>query len=146
MVHQDPVGREDLVSKSVNPGEVSGAVDLSRVRVLMVDDDSDACEILRRVLQEYGAIVDSAPSVMQALEHLKQVSAQHHHLIISDIGMPECPTWTAMNSRGDRSGGTTIPAIAVTAFAGSEDRMRALQAGFNMYLVKPLEPQELVKV
>ena len=98
------------------------------------------------VLQEYGAIVDSAPSVMQALEHLKQVSAQHHHLIISDIGMPECPTWTAMNSRGDRSGGTTIPAIAVTAFAGSEDRMRALQAGFNMYLVKLLEPQELVKV
>ena len=56
------------------------------------------------------------------------------------------PTWTTELMRRVRSGCATIPAIAVTAFAGSEDRMRALQAGFNMYLVKPLEPQELVKV
>jgi len=65
-------------------------------------------------------------------------------MIISDIGMSVMDGYELM--RRVRFGGATIPAVAVTAFAGSEDRMRALQAGFNMYLVKPLDPQELIKV
>lgn len=65
-------------------------------------------------------------------------------IIISDIRNARHGRIELM--RRVRSGGATIPAVAATAFAGSEDRMRALQAGFNMYLVKPVEPQELVKI
>jgi signal transduction histidine kinase len=138
--HQDPFGKEDLVSTRVNLGEACSEVDLSNVRVLIVDDDSDACEVIRRVLQEYGATVDLAPCVMGALERLNE---KVHDLIISDIGMPDMDGYEFM--RRVRSGGAKIPAIAVTAFANSADRARALQAGYNMHFAKPLESQELVK-
>jgi CheY-like chemotaxis protein len=120
---------------------VYGEVNLSDVRVLVVDDDSDGCEMLRRVLEECRATVDTATSVSQAL---KQLDETVHDIVISDIGMPEKDGYELI--REVRSRGAKIPAVAVTAFARSEDRIRALRAGFNMHLAKPLEPQELITV
>jgi CheY-like chemotaxis protein len=108
IIHQDP-----------NLGEACGEVDLSNVRVLIVDDDSDTCEMLRHVLQKYGAIVDSAPYVMGALDRLNE---KGHDIIISDIGMPDMDGYEFI--RRVCAGGGKIPAIAVTAFADSEDRER----------------------
>jgi CheY-like chemotaxis protein len=78
---------------------------------------------------------------MGALDRLNE---KGHDIIISDIGMPDMDGYEFI--RRVRAGGGKIPAIAVTAFADSEDRERALQAGYNMHLAKPLEPQELLKV
>jgi signal transduction histidine kinase/CheY-like chemotaxis protein len=140
IIDQDPFGRKGLDSTVVNLGQVCGDVDLSNVRVLIVDDDTDAREMLRHVFQEYGATVELAASVMEALERLNETV---HDVIISDIGMPDMDGYQLL--RRVRSLDAKIPAIAVTAFAGSEDRLRALQAGYNVHVAKPIEPQELIK-
>jgi signal transduction histidine kinase len=140
IIHQDPFSRKDLDSTEVNVGQVCGHADLTNVRILIVDDDGDAREMLRHVLLEYGAIVDSAASVMEALERLSEAA---HDVFISDIGMPDIDGYELV--RRVRSGDAKIPAVAVTAFAGPEDRERALQAGYNIHVTKPIEPQELVK-
>jgi signal transduction histidine kinase/ActR/RegA family two-component response regulator len=142
IVHQYPFGRElPLSSARIDYCEVFSDVNLSNVRVLVVDDDTDACEMRQRVLAEYKATVDTATSVSQALERLDQTV---YDIIISDIGMPEIDGYKFI--RQLRSRGATIPAVAVTAFARSEDRILALQAGYNMHISKPLEPMELIAV
>jgi signal transduction histidine kinase/CheY-like chemotaxis protein len=138
IIHQDPLG--SLGSTEGNLDQVCGDVDLSNVRVLIVDDDGDAREMLRHVFQEYGAIVELAASVMEALEHLNETV---HDVIISDIGMPDMDGYQLL--RRVRSLDAKITAVAVTAFADSEDRVRALQAGYNMHVAKPIEPEELIK-
>jgi signal transduction histidine kinase/ActR/RegA family two-component response regulator len=140
IVQQYPSGRE-LSSARIDYSEVFSDVDLSNVRVLVVDDDTDACEMLRRMLAEYKATVDTATSVPQALERLDRTV---YDIIISDIGMPEMDGYKLI--RQLRSRGATIPAVAVTAFARSEDRIQALQAGYNTHISKPLEPMELIAV
>jgi signal transduction histidine kinase/ActR/RegA family two-component response regulator len=140
IVQQYPSGRE-LSSARIDYSEVFSDVDLSNVRVLVVDDDTDACEMLRRMLAEYKATVDTATSVPQALERLDRTV---YDIIISDIGMPEMDGYKLI--RQLRSRGATIPAVAVTAFARPEDRIRALQAGYNTHISKPLEPMELIAV
>jgi CheY-like chemotaxis protein len=96
--------------------------------------------MLWHVPQEYGATVELAGSVMEALKRLRGMV---HDIIISDIGMPNMDGYELL--RRVRSWDAKIPAVAVTAFAGSEDRVRAIQAGYNMHLAKPTEPQELMK-
>jgi signal transduction histidine kinase/ActR/RegA family two-component response regulator len=141
MVQQSPFGRENALSSNRSDGEVFIEANLSNVRVLVVDDDSDACEMLRRVLQECKATVETATSVPEALERLDRAVFD---IIISDIGMPETDGYELI--RQLRSRGARVPAVAVTAYARSEDRIRALQAGYNMHVAKPLEPQELIAV
>jgi CheY-like chemotaxis protein len=92
------------------------------------------------VFQEYGATVELAASVMEALKHLNE---RVHDVIISDIGMPDMDGYQLL--RRVRSLDAKITAVAVTAFADSEDRVRALQAGYNMHVAKPIDPQELIK-
>jgi signal transduction histidine kinase len=138
IIHQDPLG--SLGSTEGNLGQVWGDVDLSNVRVLIVDDDGDARQMLRHVFQEYGATVELAASVMEALERLNETV---HDVIISDIGMPDMDGYQLL--RRVRSLDAKITAVAVTAFADSEDRVRALQAGYNMHVAKPIEPEELIK-
>jgi CheY-like chemotaxis protein len=75
-----------------------------------------------------------------ALERLNETV---HDVIISDIGMPDMDGYELL--RRVRSWDAKISAVVVTAFAGSEDRVRALQAGYNMHVAKPIEPQELIK-
>jgi signal transduction histidine kinase/CheY-like chemotaxis protein len=116
---------------------------LTGLRVLVVDDDTDARELIASVLTSVGALPATAASAAEALAIFAERSFD---LIISDIGMPERDGYQLMRAiralPADRGGRT--PAIAVTAFARSEDRTRALLAGYQVHLAKPIEPHELV--
>jgi CheY-like chemotaxis protein len=118
---------------------------LEDLRVLVVDDEPDARELLRAILEQDGAIVEtvaSAAAALRALPHFKP------HVVISDIGMPEENGYALIRQvRGlAASAGGQTPAIALTAYAGHEDYQQALQAGFQRHLAKPIDPVDLVKV
>jgi PAS domain S-box-containing protein len=120
-----------------------GAVDLSGVRVLVVDDEADARDLIRQVLVDCDATVFVAASANEALPML----AEHlPHVLVSDIGMPEVDGYELLRRVRllERERGGRIPAIALTAFARSEDRTRALRAGFLLHIAKPVDPSELV--
>jgi signal transduction histidine kinase/ActR/RegA family two-component response regulator len=119
------------------------AVSLAGIRVLVVDDERDARELIRSVLSEAGAEVYLAAS---AKEGLVSILAHRPDLIVSDIGMPERDGYDFIREvRGlaTAAGGKT-PAVALTAFARSEDRTRAMLAGYQVHVAKPIEPRELV--
>jgi PAS domain S-box-containing protein len=113
--------------------------DLSGLRVLVVDDEPDARELLRQVLADCGAEVIAAAGAAEALALLTRERPQ---LLVSDIGMPEADGYELL--KRVRALGERLPAIALTAFARSEDRTRALRAGFLVHVAKPVEPSELV--
>ncbi len=115
--------------------------DLTGVSVLMVDDDDDSCVVLRRVLEDSGARVDTVNSAPAALALL---NARAFDLLVSDIGMPGMDGYQLIGLA--RSGGLRVPAIALTAFARPDDRIRSIRAGFDMHLSKPVEPRELVAI
>jgi CheY-like chemotaxis protein len=115
---------------------------LRGVRVLIVDDELDARELFRRMLEDCNAQVQTASS---ANEGLQMLSVFCPDVLISDIGMPGQDGYEFI--RRVRSMGTsqdTIPAAALTAFARSEDRIRALVAGYQVHVPKPVQPAELV--
>ncbi len=118
-------------------------VNLSGLRVLVVDDEIDARELIERVLAECDAEVLSAGSAQQALS---LVEAKRPDVLISDISMPEVDGYELLQRIRTLSPecGGTVPAIALTAFARPEDRTRALGAGFLVHMAKPVEPSELV--
>jgi len=118
-------------------------ISLGGVRVLIVDDEPDARALLRRLLEDSGAEVSTTGSANEALDTLEHFRP---HVVVSDIGMPERDGYELIQdirSRGPARGGG-VPAIALTAFARSEDRTRALLAGYQMHVAKPVEPSELV--
>src|SRR5262249_52498623 len=114
---------------------------LRGIRVFVVDDDPGAAEILRRMLESYGAEPVTATSGAEALQ---QIMASPFDIILSDIGMPEMDGYELI--RLLRESGSTTPAVAVTAFARPEDRIRSLEAGFSMHLAKPIEAREMLSV
>jgi len=113
------------------------------VRVLLVEDEPDACEALARVLTGAGATVRTAASVGEALALLEEWIPD---ILLSDIGLPREDGYSLMQRVRalDSSRGTTIPGIALTAYARAEDRARALAAGFQMHLAKPIEANALI--
>jgi CheY-like chemotaxis protein len=117
--------------------------DLSGLTVLAVDDQRDARELVKRILEDCGARVVTAAGAREALALVRR---QKPDLLISDIGMPEMDGFELLRELRamHREGGADIPAIALTAFARSEDRTRALRAGFRMHVSKPVEPTELM--
>jgi signal transduction histidine kinase/ActR/RegA family two-component response regulator len=118
---------------------------LKGLTILAVDDEQDIANVLRFYLQQRGAKVITAVSAIEALEALE---SQKPDVIISDIGMPGTDGYQlirAIRARGPEQGGT-IPAIALTAFARSEDRKKALLAGFQNHLSKPVNHEELLIV
>lgn len=121
----------------------SADTDLSGLRILVVEDEADTADLLERFLVSAGANVTVVRSAPAALEILEEVSP---HLLVSDIGMPEVDgieLIRRVRSMGAERGGV-IPAVAVTALARPEDRTRALLAGFQAHLAKPIEAVELV--
>ncbi|MDQ6619198.1 MAG: PAS domain-containing protein [Pseudomonadota bacterium] len=118
-------------------------VDLAGVRILIVDDQSDARELIARVLSECNAEVLTCATAEEGLEVIEKARPT---LLISDIGMPGTDGYEFLRqvrALGTSKGGA-IPAIALTAFARSEDRTRALRAGFLVHLSKPVELAELI--
>jgi len=117
---------------------------LHGVAVLVVDDESDAREILTMVLTEQGAQVVAVGSVMEALDAIERSKPD---VLVSDIGMPHEDGYTLIRlvkAMEERVG--KIPAAALTAYAGVQDRTRALLAGYSSHLPKPIEPAELAAV
>jgi signal transduction histidine kinase/CheY-like chemotaxis protein len=113
------------------------------VRLLVVDDEPDARDLLQTLLGMYGMIVETAASAAEALERLGDF---HPDAIVSDIGMPDEDGYILIRKIRTlpQENVKSIPAIALTAFARKEDRMKALVAGFNAHLAKPVEPAALI--
>ncbi|MGO4468617.1 ATP-binding response regulator, partial [Pseudoduganella sp. RAF53_2] len=120
-----------------------GLRDLKGLRVLVVDDEADARELVQRILTDCNAHVLTAATAEEAVDIARQGQID---LLVSDIGMPVTDGFQLLSrvrALGARRGGT-VPAIALTAFARSEDRLRALEAGFLDHVPKPVEPSELI--
>jgi CheY-like chemotaxis protein len=120
-------------------------IDLSGVRVLVVDDELDARRLLGTLLERCGAKVVCVASVDEALE---QISRSRPDVLVSDIGMPGEDGYALIRRVREREGDSQqkLPAIALTAFARSEDRRKAMLAGFQMHVPKPVEAEELTAV
>jgi PAS domain S-box-containing protein len=121
------------------------APDLAGLKVLLVDDEPDARVLITRVLADSRASVVAAASAAEALEALDR---DRPHVLVSDIGMPGVDGYEfirRVRTRPDASG-AALPAVALTAFARPEDRLRALHAGYQMHVAKPVEPAELLAV
>lgn len=118
---------------------------LTGVRALIVDDDPDTLEIISWILMQHGAEVKTTLSALTALDILRDEEVD---VLISDIGLPEFDGYDliARVREIERPHRQPVPAIALTAFTRIEDRLRALAAGFQMYISKPVEPEELVAV
>jgi len=114
---------------------------LKGVKVLLVDDEPDALDLVSRLLTDCEATLTLAESARAANSLLESFTPD---VIVSDIGMPTQDGYDFM--RVLRKQGLKIPAIALTAFASSEDRIRSIQAGYQMHLTKPFEPAELIAV
>jgi PAS domain S-box-containing protein len=116
---------------------------LDGVRVLLVDDDQDTLHIVKLLLMEYKASVRTASSVAEALEVLPSYKP---NVIVSDLSMPGEDGYSLISKLRamEATDNKQIPVVALTAYARVEDRMRALSAGFNMFVPKPIEPHELL--
>lgn len=113
--------------------------------MLIVDDEADNGEMLRRLFTNHGA---EAVVVLTAARGLEELSRQAFDVIVSDIGMPEMDGFEFIKEvRAGKSGeNRQIPALALTAFARPDDRRRAMIAGFDTFLSKPVDTDELLAV
>ena len=130
-------GADDTVTRAFRPA------DLSDLTVLVVDDEPDARQLLEQILLACGARVRLADSALRALDLLRSEGAD---VLVSDIGMPQVDGFELIRRvRAERDAGVArMPALALTAFTRSDDRQKALQAGYDDYLPKPVEASELV--
>jgi CheY-like chemotaxis protein len=135
-------GTPDAVAPSP-PYAVEHPRSLGALRVLLVDDEPDAREALMGILQHYGARVRVAGSAADAI-----VALQHEpvDVLLADIGMPGADGYDLIRyvRSLESEEAARVPAVAVTAFASEADRRRALDAGFQMHLSKPVDPGALV--
>ena len=117
---------------------------LDGLRILVVDDEADTRDLVSAVLEQCGAEVRCCGSAFEALAELR---AWRPDLLISDIGMPEVDGYSLIKKvrQSDQPYGR-IPAVALTAYASTEDRIRILSAGFQSHIAKPVEPQELIAI
>jgi CheY-like chemotaxis protein len=121
-----------------------GATTLAGIKVLAIDDEPDARKLIKRLLEMSGAQVKAVAAVGEALEAFETFSPD---VVLSDISLPGIDGYEfirCVRALGPRRG--RVPAIALTAFARPEDRQRALTAGFDEHLPKPVEPGALVGV
>src|SRR5262249_29743283 len=124
--------------------EATAFPSLRDLRVLVVDDQPDSSEVVSTVLAAAGAEVRVAVSAAEGLEHLKQWTPD---IILSDIGMPNEDGYMFLAQVRALPGETAhTPAIALTAYATTDDRVRIFSAGFKAHLVKPIDVVELVVV
>ena len=119
-------------------------VSLDKVHVLVVDDEIDARELVKRLLEMAGATVSMAGSASEAME---RILAGRPDVLVCDIGMPGEDGYSLIRRlRGLEHQESVLPAVAVTAYARSEDRTKAIRSGFQNHLAKPVEPAELLAV
>jgi CheY-like chemotaxis protein len=115
---------------------------LDGVRVLVVDDEPDTLEALGTALAGYGALVRTALSTREALDALDRGAVD---VLVADIAMPGEDGYSFIRRvRALGNGAASVPAAALTALAREEDRRRALSAGFQLHLAKPLDGESLI--
>lgn len=116
---------------------------LAGLRILAVDDEADARQLVARILGSCGAQVETAESAAVALKKIRSLKPD---VLITDIGMPGEDGYSVIRKvrQLPSEEGGSVPAIALTAFARSEDRRRAVLSGFQMHIAKPVEPSELI--
>jgi PAS domain S-box-containing protein len=138
-----PLLLEPTLAPAASREAIADGVSLEGVRVLVVEDDFDAAEFVKRLLEDYGADVVTAMSADEALD---VIGTRQLDILISDIGLPEVDGYQLLEQvrQNEAAHGRRIPAIALTAFARSEDRTRALLTGYQAHLAKPIESTELV--
>jgi PAS domain S-box-containing protein len=118
---------------------------LDGVRILLMEDDPDTLEMLRSIFDERGAEVITAASIPEALDALER---RDPNALILDITSPDKDGYELIRQVRERDAeqGGKIPAIAVTARATAEDRVRALSSGFQMHMARPIDPDEMIAV
>lgn len=116
---------------------------LSAARVLVVDDAHDTREMLKTLLTFHGAEVKTVSSVAEAMQLIEEWVPD---VLVSDIGMPEEDGYSLIRKirKLEPEKGGNVPALALTAFAQAQDRVRALNAGFQLHVPKPVDPAELL--
>ena len=141
--HQRPAIRRNVApAAQAVSAAAEGVLDLRDVRVLVVDDEPDSRNLLKRLLEQRHAAVQTGESVADALSALAQ---SPFDVVVSDIGMPDQDGYDLVRQLRSLPGkAASTPVIAVTAFARAEDRRRALGAGFQHHIAKPIDPAELL--
>jgi two-component system, OmpR family, response regulator len=114
---------------------------LTGLRVLVIDDDRDSRDLLITALEVEGAEVVAVDSAAAALKCVHQFTPS---IVVSDIRMPDKDGYTLIRELRTTQSGRALPAIAVTAYARPEDRVEALEAGFQVHLTKPVDIDELI--
>ena len=128
-----------VISNSVNNGQLS----LHGMRILVVDDDRNTLEMLSELLISYHADVRTAESVATALMLYQSWAPE---LLISDLGMPDVDGYDLIRNIHALPYGLLRKAIAITGFSRDEDRERALAAGYDIFLTKPVEVEQLISL
>ncbi|MBD2255972.1 hybrid sensor histidine kinase/response regulator [Pseudanabaena sp. FACHB-2040] len=134
-----------LLRRSTLPIETGEAHALAGVRVLVVDDEPDACDFVAAVLQHQGATVQTCTSAAAAFS---QVTAWQPNVILSDIGMPHQDGYAFIRQvrQWEGEAGGKIPAAALTALTRDEDALNAIASGFQIHIAKPVQPTKLIAV
>ena len=129
--------------RTERPAPLTALSNLGGIHVLAIDDEEDALGLLRAVLESAGAEVTTIASAREGLQRLADIEPD---ALVVDLGMPEMDGFEFIGRvRANPDAGIRdLPAAALTAFARSEDRTKALQSGFEMHLAKPVDPGELV--
>jgi CheY-like chemotaxis protein len=141
-----PLERRPALAGGAEPNIQMELASLRGVNVLLIEDETAARAATQLLLEQRGAIVRSATSAAQARDTL---NAQRPDVIVADIGMPDEDGYGFLERlrQDEREKNLpAVPAVAVTAFARAEDRERALAAGFNEHLPKPVDPEKLISV
>lgn len=145
-----PVNKDTVPVDRIHPREwteisVECPPEISGLKVLVVDDDSDTCDMIRAVLEQCGGVVKTAIDADTALDIFRSWKPA---VLISDIGLPEVDGYELVRRlrEAERPIGLRTPAVALTAFARIEDRVKALAAGYQMHVAKPVEPGELLTI
>jgi CheY-like chemotaxis protein len=141
-------GRSAKASSSgvyLSPGNTEKVQGLSGVKILVCDDDEDGRELLAAVLAAEGADTVTAANGSAVLAAFREFGP---HVLVSDVGMPHIDGYELIRqirAMPEDEGGQ-VPAIALTAHAGGEDELKALLAGYQVYVTKPIDPSRLVQI
>ena len=137
--HVPPTLESDTIL--ANPAKRAAA--LRGRKILLVDDEPDSRELLAAVLELAGAVPMIAPSAIDALRMIEQ---EHPDVVVSDIGMPGYDGYWFIRELRRSVDASAVPAVALTAYARGEDVDKAIEAGFQHHVAKPVEPDDLLSV